>query len=99
MKEELRKLKLKAGLFKADYEESAKWEEMKKNGEELPEDVVEDIYTGKPYRVLPSELTAEEELLLIKLKQLECLKSIRRCCIFFVVMAVIAIFLSLILIR
>lgn len=94
MKKELAKLRLWAGLDNADYFDDMKWAEMKKNGEELPEDVFEDT-DGKYFRLEPSEMSREDELLFVQLKQLKYIKTIRGCVIFFVVLAVIGILLLL----
>lgn len=94
MKKELAKLRLWAGLDGADYSDDMKWTEMKKNGEELPEDVFEDT-NGKYFRLEPSKMSREDELLFVQLRQMKYLKTIRNCVIFFVVLAVIGILLML----
>ena len=94
MKKELAKLRLWAGLDGADYSDDMKWIEMKKNGEELPEDVFEDT-NGKYFRLEPSKMSREDELLVVQLRQMKYLKTIRSCVIFFVVLAVIGILLML----
>ena len=87
MKKELAKLRLWAGLDNADYFDDMKWSEMKKNGEELPEDVFEDS-NGKYFRLEPSNMSREDELLFVQLRQMKYLKTIRNCVIFFVILAV-----------
>jgi len=94
MKKDLAKLRLWAGLDSADYMDDMKWAEMKKNGEELPEDVFEDG-NGKFFRLAPSEMSREDELLFVQLKQAKYLKTIRNCVIFFVILAVIGVLLIL----
>jgi len=94
MKKDLAKLRLWAGLDSADYMDDMKWAEMKKNGEELPEDVFEDG-NGKFFRLGPSEMSREDELLFVQLKQAKYLKTIRNCVIFFVILAVIGVLLIL----
>ena len=94
MKKKLDDLRLQAGILRADYDDDMKWGEMKKNGETLPDDVFED-HNGKLFRLLPSELSPEEEMLFVQLKQLRYIKAIRNCAIFFVVLAVIGILLLL----
>jgi len=92
MKKELAKLRLWAGLDSADYFDDMKLAEMKKNGEELPEDVFEDA-NGKYFRLEPSEMSREDEILFVQLRQMKYIKTIRNCVIFFVILAVIAVLL------
>ena len=94
MKKELSYLRLWAKLDNADYTDDMKWAEMKKKGEELPADVFEDN-NGKHFRLQPSDMSREDELLFVYLRQLKYLKSIRNCMIFFVVLAVVGILLLL----
>ena len=94
MKKELTKLRLWAELDTADYSDDMKWVEMKKNGEELPEDVIEDN-NGKYFRIVPSEMNREDEMLFVALRQMKYVKTIRNCVIFFVILAVIGILLLL----
>ena len=95
MKKELAKLRLWAELDTADYSDDLKWIEMKKKGEELPEDVFEDN-NGKYFRMVPSQMSREDEMLFVALRQMKYVKTIRNCVIFFVILAVIAILLLLI---
>ena len=94
MKKELAKLRLWSELDTADYSDDMKWIEMKKKGEELPEDVFEDN-NGKYFRIVPSQMSREDEMLFVALRQMKYVKTIRNCVIFFVILAVIAILLLL----
>ena len=62
--------------------------------EELPDGVYEDT-NGKYFRLEPSKMSREDELLFVQLRQMKYLKTIRNCVIFFVVLAVIGILLML----
>ena len=87
-------LRLLEGLDEADYSDDMKWRELKKDGKPLPEDVHEDN-NGKFYRFIPSQLSKDDEMLFVQLRQLRCLKAIRNCTVFFVILAVIAILILL----
>ncbi len=98
-KREAQYLRFKYGLFKdmeCTPDENQKYAEMLRNGEELPEGIhcYLDSKTGQKmdefYMDVPS-LSKQDTLEYIQLLQLKELASIRKCAVFFTILAIISI--------
>lgn len=83
-------------------EENGKYNQMLKEGGELPEGVFEyneSAQTGIFYTVADQGLTHEERLEYIALKQLQVNKTIKNCVLFFTVLTIISIIVAFIGLR
>jgi hypothetical protein len=80
-------------------EENKQYDVLKKQKQELPEDVYPYEQSDGYYRLVKSDLADDEINRLMLLKQTQYLCSIRNCLFFFVVLSVIAIILTLVNLR
>ena len=98
VKDEIKSLLSDLGVFRKQPctdDENKQFYKLKKQKQQLPEDVhpYEQIYGY--YRLVKTDLTDDEINRLIMLKQTQFLYSIRNSMFFFVILSVIAIILSL----
>ena len=94
---DLQEEKVKYGLLEktyCSYEEKQKFLKMHKNGEKLPDDVFNLEYAFIRYK--KAKLTEKETDELLRFIQLNYLKSINKGVVFFVVLTVISLILSMI---
>ena len=81
-------------------EESAEYKKLVQSGKELPSGVYRKVENNNEYFYTiadnSSELTREETLELIALMQLEKLNTIKNCCVFFTILAILGIIIGII---
>lgn len=94
---ELWQAKLALGLMQKQFcsdEEQTKYKKMTNEHQKLPPDVLEDDFTGKYVRYVDVKSSADisnyDINLLILVKQLDALRSIRKSLIFFVALVIIS---------
>lgn len=98
LKEELVSLKLVNGIIKkknCSADECKLYKDKVSLGEELSENIIKDSSDPELfYEICENNLTKEEELEYIRLKQLNHIRIIKNCVVFFTVIAIISLLLS-----
>ncbi|UOO38517.1 hypothetical protein IZU99_04500 [Oscillospiraceae bacterium CM] len=97
LRDELRQMRFELNLIQKVYsskEEEKQYSKLKKEKQQLPEGVLSDD-TGF-YRYIESDLTREELESFFLYRQVLYLKSIRSSMLFFVVLTVISLFITLV---
>ena len=94
LREELREYKLAFGLLQKNLctrEENERYKQLLENGETLPDGVYEPSYYGEVdfYTVSEADLTEAEIREYLTYKQLDLLKTVRNCAVFFTVLTII----------
>ena len=98
LRKELRAYKFKFDLLQkipCDKEENKKYQKLVENGEELPKDVYCYVFDdGTPsttefYTVYEADLTEAEIAEYLAYKQLDLIRTIKNCAVFFTVLAII----------